>query len=73
MKKLLLFEKKIFKNEEAVFKAYSRAGCIANRNTLAKALYNAVFEFIIFKVQAALNPPDADPISSINLLDIFGF
>jgi len=73
LRKLILFEKKVFKNEEAVFKAYSRAGCVGNRNTLAKALYNAVFEFIIFKVQLALNPAEPDAGRSINLLDIFGF
>lgn len=56
LKKLILFEKKVFKGEEAVFKAYSKNGCEANRNTLAKALYNSVFEFIIYKVQIALNP-----------------
>lgn len=73
LKRLLLFEKKVFKGEEAVFKAYSRSGCLANRNTLAKALYNSVFEFIIYKVQIALNPSSTESLSSINLLDIFGF
>jgi myosin heavy subunit len=32
-----------------------------------------VFEFIIYKVQRALNPHTSDPLNSINLLDIFGF
>lgn len=59
LKRLLLFEKKVFKGEEAVFKAYSKNGCVANRNTLSKALYNSVFEFIIYKVQMALNPPSS--------------
>ncbi len=56
LKKIILFEKKVFKNENAVFKAFNRNGCIANRNTLCKAIYNSIFEFIIYKIQKALNP-----------------
>jgi myosin heavy subunit len=45
--------------------------CESNRNTLAKALYNRVFEFIIEKMNERL--ACAAKYSSIGLLDIFGF
>lgn len=72
LEKLLLFERKVILKETS-YKAYSKEGCIANRNTLCKAVYNAAFEFIVHKIQQALNPPDASQLTSINLLDIFGF
>lgn len=69
---MLLFEKKIIL-KEITFKAYSKDGCISNRNTLSKSLYNSIFEFIIHKVQIALNIRTKSNLSSVNLLDIFGF
>lgn len=60
-------------HKDVCFKPYSKAGCIGNRNTICKAIYNAMFEFIIYKIQKALNPVTTEKLSSINLLDIFGF
>jgi myosin heavy subunit len=69
---MLLFEKKVIL-KEITYKAYNKDGCLGNRNTLAKSLYNSIFEFIIYKVQLALNIRKKDNLASINLLDIFGF
>lgn len=59
--------------KETSFKAYNKLGCISNRNTFSKAIYNSIFEFIIYKIELALNPHTNEPLNSINLLDIFGF
>jgi myosin heavy subunit len=72
LKRVLLQEKKIM-HKDVCLKPYSKAGCIGNRNTICKAIYNAMFEFIIYKIQKALNPSANEKLSSINLLDIFGF
>jgi myosin heavy subunit len=69
---MLLMEKKVIL-KEITFKPYNMLGCIGNRNTLAKSLYNSIFEFIIYKVQLALNLRMKETLSSVNLLDIFGF
>lgn len=60
-------------HKDVCFKPYSKAGCIGNRNTICKAIYNAMFQFIIYKIQKALNPTTTQRLNSINLLDIFGF
>lgn len=59
--------------KETTYKAYNKLGCIGNCNTLAKAVYNSVFEFIIYKIQLVLHPHSKEHLNSINLLDIFGF
>ena len=69
---MLLYEKKVILKEVS-FKPYSKLGCIGNRNTLSKSLYNSIFEFIIYKIQFALSLRNKDKLSTINLLDIFGF
>ncbi len=43
-----------------------------NRNTLAKALYNRMFDYIIEKMNDRLSVKQ-DGFKSIGLLDIFGF
>lgn len=42
--------------KETSFKPYSESGCNSNRNTLSKALYNSIFEFIIYRIELALKP-----------------
>lgn len=56
-----------------MFKAYKKDGCVGHRNTLCKAIYNAVFEFILEKIQVKLRPKHIKELKSINILDIFGF
>ena len=72
LEKILLFEKKVMLKEVS-HKAFGKLACIANRNTLSKAIYNSIFEFTIYKIQIALNPKTKESSNSINLLDIFGF
>ena len=40
---------------QTMFKAYKKDGCLGHRNTLCKAIYNAVFDFILHKIQISLN------------------
>jgi myosin heavy subunit len=41
---------------------------------LSKAIYNAIFEFILYKSQNSLKPQKSTQnYISINILDIFGF
>ncbi len=40
---------------QVMFKAYNKDGCIGHRNTLCKAIYNSLFEFILYKIQISLN------------------
>ena len=51
--------------------------CISARNATAKALYDRVFRFLVFKINQTLAPSeeDASSLSSLNIgiLDIFGF
>jgi len=54
-------------------KAYTKEGCEGHRNTLCKAIYNSVFEFILEKIQLKLRPKSTKNLKSINILDIFGF
>ena len=70
--KILLFEKKKFL-KEYTSSAYSKNSCIANRNTLAKAIYNSIFEFILHKVALSIKPLKNKNYRSISILDIFGF
>lgn len=56
-----------------IFKTYKKDQCIGHRNTLCKAIYNMIFEFILYKIQITLNPKDMHTLKSINILDIFGF
>jgi len=69
----LLFEKKRFLKEYTL-SPYTKNKCYANINTLAKAIYNEIFEFILMKIQRSLVPvKDLGCYTSINILDIFGF
>lgn len=72
LEKILLFEKKKFM-KEFTFSAYNKNKSYANTNTLAKAIYNAIFEFILYKIQISLKPTTNQNFNSINILDIFGF
>jgi myosin-1 len=75
LEKILLFEKKQFL-KEFTFSPYSKSKCISNSNTLSKAIYNSIFEFIIYKIQKSLKPEGTKNVQeylSINILDIFGF
>jgi myosin heavy subunit len=77
LEKMLLFEKKIILKEMS-YSAYNKNKCITNANTLSKAIYNAIFEFILFKIQKSLKPDSKGhthlrSLLSINILDIFGF
>lgn len=58
---------------QVIFKAYKKDGCQGHRNTLCKAIYNAIFEFILQKIQLKLRPKSLNKLKSINILDIFGF
>jgi myosin heavy subunit len=75
--KLLLFEKKVILKELS-YSPYNKSKCIANANTLSKAIYNGIFEFVLQKIQKSLKPdskiyPNFNALLSINILDIFGF
>ena len=70
--KILLFEKKNYLGE-IMYKPYKKNDCIGNRNTLCKAIYNSIFEFILYKVQLSLNPKESINLKTISILDIFGF
>jgi myosin-1 len=54
--------KKPCRREEAEF----------NRDTLAKAMYSKLFDFLVSKINASIQPPSHDG-SLIGILDIFGF
>lgn len=71
IEKVLLEQKKKHGKEEIVSK-FSKAQCIGNRNTLVKALYNRVFDYLIEKMNDRLSVKQ-EKFSSIGLLDIFGF
>ena len=70
--KMLLFEKKHFL-KEFTYSPYNKDKCYGNINTLSKAIYNSIFEFILHKIQISLQPKTLKNTSSINILDIFGF
>lgn len=55
LEKILLYEKRKFL-KEITYSAYNKSLCIANINTLSKAIYNAIFEFILFQINNSLNP-----------------
>ncbi len=55
------------------FSPYNKSKCYANINTLSKAVYNAIFEFVLYKIQRSLRPEQNRNYISINILDIFGF
>jgi len=68
-----------------MFSPKNKEYCISKRNVLCKSIYAAIFNFIMHKLQNALDPNaqivtasrikiDLDATySSINILDIFGF
>lgn len=58
--------------KEAMIKRYDKKQCLTNRNTLAKALYGRIFDFLIEKINNKLWINKKDD-RSISILDIFGF
>eukprot|EP00038_Savillea_parva_P002259 m.112345 g.112345 ORF g.112345 m.112345 type:complete len:1310 (-) comp10779_c2_seq1:47-3976(-) len=62
---------------ESITKKNNVEKCVQARNATAKALYDKLFQWLIFKVNLTLRPPEADAqaygSSSIGILDIFGF
>jgi myosin heavy subunit len=53
-------------------KKYDKNQCIATKNTLAKALYGRLFDYLIEKINDRLWINKKDD-RSISILDIFGF
>lgn len=53
-------------------KKHNKNQCIVAKNTLAKALYGRVFEYIVEKINNKLWVDKKDD-RSISILDIFGF
>lgn len=47
--------------------------CVAYKDSLAKALYDRMFNWIIYKLNQTLLPPSTAQSHYIGLLDIFGF
>lgn len=62
---------------ESITKQNNVAKCISARNATAKALYDKLFQWLVFKVNLTLRPSEAASgsygTSSIGILDIFGF
>lgn len=50
----------------------NKAQCENNKNTLSKALYNRLFDYLIDKMNERLSVKE-EGFNSIGLLDIFGF
>lgn len=71
LERVMLEQRRMSGKEEIVF-MLSRVQCENNRNTLAKALYNRMFDYIIEKMNERLSVKQ-EKYNSIGLLDIFGF
>ena len=56
-KKMLLFNMIQIPRQEPIFKPMDKHDCKANLHTLCKAVYNSLFEWILSKLEAILNPP----------------
>ena len=46
---------------------------LANRDSIAKALYNALFLWIVRRINQESNPGESNKVSWIGTLDVFGF
>ena len=57
LSKMLLMTKIMIPRQECIFKAMDKNECKANLNTLCKAIYNTLFEWILSRLESALNPP----------------
>lgn len=57
LKEMLLFTKIMIPRQEVIIKAMDKNDCRANLATLCKAIYNSIFEWILSKLETALNPP----------------
>ena len=55
-----------------MIKKYDKNQCITTKNTLAKALYGRLFDYLIEKINTKLWIDKKDD-RSISILDIFGF
>ena len=53
-------------------KKYNKNQCIVAKNTLAKALYSRIFDYLIERINEKLWINKKDD-RSISILDIFGF
>lgn len=60
---------------EKITKHLNVKKCINARNATAKALYDRLFKWLVYKLNQTLEPEDDDGIGtlSIGILDIFGF
>lgn len=54
--RMLLYSKILIPRQEAILKVMDAANCMANRNTLCKAIYSSIFDYILGKLQAELSP-----------------
>ncbi len=53
---MLLYSKILIPRQDAILKVMDAADCMANRNTLCKAIYSSIFDYILGKLQAELSP-----------------
>jgi myosin-5 len=59
---------------EAITRHLSMEGAVENRDALAKAVYEALFRWLVAQINGALRPAAAAaPAASLSLLDIYGF
>lgn len=54
---MLLYSKIVIPRQDPILKVQDKNECRANRNTLCKAIYNSIFEWILSKLEKELNPP----------------
>jgi len=61
--------------DQAITKKFSHAQAVANRDSMAKALYNGLFEWLVNTINSALySPASRRPgLNWIGILDVFGF
>lgn len=65
----------IYMKDQKISKKFSQAQAVANRDSIAKALYNALFEWLVVIINSTLySPPSRKPgLNWIGILDVFGF
>lgn len=65
----------IYMKDQAISKKFSQAQAIANRDSMAKALYNSLFDWLVVTINSTLYSPLSRKagLNWIGILDVFGF
>lgn len=68
-----LLRRRMFAGGEVIDRELSKEAAIENRDAFAKAIYEALFRWLVNQINAALRTDTETSYASLSILDIYGF